>query len=195
MKVPEGQLYYSIASTKGWHANVSEHKNYNINIVGWRNPRGRLNHYDDIIAVYWRYESQWHKALFEASTRPGKHYLNNPLAKKGTAILAPGYYNNAYSLGLHKGKKALVQVKPVKVYRDSNRDDAFDLDAKKIEEGMFGINIHRSGILSTLVGKWSAGCQVFKSASDFEYFLSLCEKAKGINGNNFSYTLIENTYV
>ena len=43
--------------------------------------------------------------------------------RSGVAILKPGQYRSSHKLRLHAGKYlALGQQKPVKVYRDSNRD-------------------------------------------------------------------------
>ena len=59
--------------------------------------------------------------------------------------------------------------------------------------GYFGINIHRSNPNneSKVVEKWSAGCQVFKKINDFFEFMDICNKAKNIWGNSFTYTLIK----
>ena len=71
--------------------------------------------------------------------------------------------------------------------------DFDEYDENKITEGMFGINIHKSGQDSTWVENWSAGCQVFKRSKDFDEFMKICKKASKIHGNKFSYTLIEST--
>ena len=64
-----------------------------------------------------------------------------------------------------------------------------------VEEGLFGINIHRAtsreGKKSTYVDKWSAGCQVIAANADWHEFLNICQTAKEIWGYNFTYTLIE----
>ena len=94
---------------------------------------------------------------------------------------------------LHNGKyKALGQQKNVKVYRDKTKDMKFEFDPKTIDEGMFGINIHRASTSESYnVENWSAGCQVFKRAKDFNQFLAICEKAAKIHGNSFTLTLLE----
>ena len=66
-------------------------------------------------------------------------------------------------------------------------------DESKIEEGMFGINIHHAGADSTYVNDWSMGCQVFKKTKDFEEFMKICRKSRDIHGNSFTYTLIESS--
>jgi hypothetical protein len=66
-----------------------------------------------------------------------------------------------------------------------------EYDENKIQEGIFGINIHKAGADSTYVENWSEGCQVFKKAADFESFMAICRKAAAIHGKSFTYTLIE----
>jgi hypothetical protein len=63
-------------------------------------------------------------------------------------------------------------------------------DENKIQEGIFGINIHKAGADSTYVENWSEGCQVFKKAADFEEFMTIVRKARDIHGNSFTYRLI-----
>ena len=65
-----------------------------------------------------------------------------------------------------------------------------------LQEGMFGINIHRAGTFvngSTQIDKWSAGCQVLSKESDFNILMELAEKARALYGNSFTYTLIESS--
>jgi putative heme degradation protein len=113
-------------------------------------------------------------------------------AAGGVARLVEGQYRGSHTLGLHQGKyEALKQAKPVKVYRDGDRD--LEYDENKIAEGVFGINIHKAGVDSTFVENWSEGCQVFKRAKDFEEFMAICRKAAAIHGNFFTYTLIESS--
>ena len=115
--------------------------------------------------------------------------------KDGVAILVPGQYRGSHTIGLHQGKyEALRQQKPVKVYRDNNEDGKYDMIEENVKEGIFGINIHKAGSRvagSTQIDKWSAGCQVFAKESDFNQFMEICNKAKDVWGNSFTYTLIE----
>jgi hypothetical protein len=66
-------------------------------------------------------------------------------------------------------------------------------DELKIQEGVFGINIHKAGADSTYVENWSEGCQVFKKSADFDEFMVIIRNSKDIHGNSFTYTLIEST--
>lgn len=165
---------------------------FNLNIVGWRNSRATDNRFEDWIAVYRKsHGDRWTQDFWPATTRPGVPHLLKPLVSKGTAIVYPGQYLESHKLGFYKGYKALLQHKPIKVYRDNDRDAALDYETSTVETGQFGIHIHKAGVLSKLVGLWSAGCQVFANYLDFEEFISLCEQSAEIWGNRFSYTLIE----
>jgi hypothetical protein len=83
----------------------------------------------------------------------------------------------------------------VQVYRDNNTDGTYDMLEENIQEGIFGINIHRAtkweGKKSTQIDKWSAGCQVIAANDDFRLFMEICNKAKDTWGNSFTYTLLE----
>ena len=116
--------------------------------------------------------------------------LGNP---KGTAILVPGQYRASYKIGLHRNKyQALCQYKPVKVYRDNNKNNVYDWDVNTLEEGCFGINIHKAGQLSKRVDTWSAGCQVFASEVEFKAFMNYCTKQiQNGHGKLFTYTLLK----
>ena len=80
------------------------------------------------------------------------------------------------------------------MYRDNDIDGKYDRNEAKTDTGLFGINIHRAtskaGKTSTYVDKWSAGCQVIASNDDWNKFLKICERARDIHGNSFSYTLL-----
>jgi hypothetical protein len=69
----------------------------------------------------------------------------------------------------------------------------YDFDPKTIQEGLFGINIHKASrtVVSNLIDKWSAGCQVIASPFEYSDFMSRVKKAAAVWGNSFTYTLIE----
>jgi len=80
----------------------------------------------------------------------------------------------------------------VTIWRDNDRDLQHDMKGE-VHSGWYGINIHKAGKDSSLVDKWSAGCQVFKNASDFSQFMSTIKESAKRLGNSFTYTLIEST--
>ena len=170
-----------------------------LNIIGVRknNPNNKItNLYDDILIVDYNTEVGHKRQLFNITTEPGAYYMEKLSNPYGTAILVPNQYRGAWQIGLHRGKyKALVQRKPVSVYRDGNKNDVYDLEPTSIQNGLFGINIHRSNEAWTrnTIDQYSAGCQVFNNPTDFLAFLRLCEKQKERYGNSFTYTLINET--
>ena len=178
----------------------SNNKGYDVNIVGIRNSKtkGRVtNAFDDKITISYKIDGEWQYHEFNCTTDPGTAYMDNPILENtGCAILKPGQYRGSHKIRLHGGKyTALGQKKDVTVYRDNNRDNNYDLDESKTDTGLFGINIHRAtsraGGKSTRVDKWSAGCQVIADNDDWHEFLDICQSAREIHGNSFSYTLLE----
>lgn len=169
-------------------------KDYDLNIVGIRNtaPGKKVtNVFDDWMTLSYKVNGVWQYHIWPCTTDPGTKAVKEFHNPKGVARLVPNQYRGSHMIGLHQGKyEALRQQKPVKVYRDKNRDMTFDESI--IDEGLFGINIHRSNpkTESEFVENWSEGCQVFKRVKDFNLFMELCNKAKDVHGNNFTYTLL-----
>ena len=172
---------------------------YNLNIVGVRNSATGdevTNKFDDKITLSYKVDGEWEFYSFDATTDPGRYWVENIMRVEGVACLKPGQYKS-YKIDKHrKSYDALCQrISEVTVYRDSNKDGCYDLDDDNTQTGYFGINIHRAtsreGKKSTQVDKWSAGCQVIASNDDWEEFIFACYKAEAIWGNSFTYTLIK----
>ncbi len=171
----------------------SDHKPYNLNIVGVRSDNAVPNSFDDKIYVFWKYQNQWQLKEYKATTDPGLTYLTDPINDDGTAILKEGQYRSAYKLGKHRNKyEALVQAKEVTVIRDFDRDNQLDFDSGREQTGFFGINIHHASYTgeSTQVNRWSAGCQVFANIHEYNEFMNLCRQARSEWGEHFTYTLL-----
>ncbi len=185
-----------IAKQKGFVIYKDPHK---LNIWGFRSPNNIPNAFDDEFHVFTNVgtlnKPNWYYLVFKGTTDPGTYWLRNPMNPQGTAILNEGQYIDAYAIGLHKGKyKALVQVGELEITRDYNRDAILDFyNGKTMRSRAFGINIHRANKVGSTyhVDKYSAGCQVFKNESDFEFFLKLCELHRQMYSNRFTYTLID----
>ena len=167
---------------------------YNLNLIGVRSSIQESGRFDDFItATYKDSKGAWICKFWKATTDAGSYWLQHPMNAKGTALLVPNQYRGAWQIGLHKGQyKALVQFKPVSVYRDNDKDKITEFKPESIQTGMFGINIHRSNpkTISTINDKWSAGCQVFASPNDYEEFMSLIELSAKQYGDKFTYTLL-----
>jgi hypothetical protein len=189
------QIKKSVESKGYVWFNDDKNKGYDVNIVGIRNAATEqkvTNAFDDYITISYKENGEWKCHVWPATTDPGKKGVMEYHNKDGVARLVEGQYRGSHIIRLHQGKyEALGQDKPVKVYRDANKD--MNYDENKITEGVYGINIHKAGADSTYVENWSEGCQVFKKAADFEEFMKICRKSKDIHGNRFTYTLIETT--
>jgi hypothetical protein len=207
-----------MAIIKGLHAKliaqdigrVMEEKDYaffgngifNVNIVGIRSSEEKANSFDDtMLLVYKNKKKEWEVISSVITTDPGEYYLvDHPVNSKGTAILVPNQYRGVYRVDIHaKSNKnfaheALCQRGgTLKVWRDNNLDNILDHNAGSIDEGWFGVNIHRSKSsgAANYVGAYSAGCQVFKNSTDFKLFMDVVNRSKGLYGNSFTYTLLE----
>ena len=202
---------------KGLHAkliaenikNIMQEKGYsffedgvfNANIVGVRSSSDRSNLFDDtIILIYKNKKKEWEIISSLATTDPGKKYLLQPINEQGTAILVPGQYKGVYRIDIHAknnsnfAHEALCQRNgKVKVWRDNNKNETLDHDEESLEEGWYGINIHRakSSGETDYVGAYSAGCQVFKNSTDYKLFMDVVKRSAKLYGNSFSYTLLE----
>ena len=174
------------------------HGAYNVNIVGIRNAATGneiTNAFDDCMTLSYKDDNgDWHFNCWKCTTDPGKYWAEHLMNKDGVAILKEGQYRGSHMIGLHQGKyEALRQKGKVKVYRDKNMDDEYDLIEEDVQNGIFGINIHKAGSWksgSVQVDKWSAGCQVFSKEDDFYDFMNVMYKARDRWGNSFTYTLI-----
>ena len=168
-------------------------KDYKLNIVGIRNSdtgKKVTNAFDDRISVSYKVGGEWVYKEWVNTTDPGTKGVKEYHNAAGVARLVPGQYIDSHFLGKHQGKyEALKQVGKVKVYRDANRDMTYD--ETSIQEGVFGINIHKAGANSKYVENWSEGCQVFKRAADFEEFMTIARKSASKGFKKFTYTLIE----
>lgn len=169
---------------------------FDLNLFGIRRAEPRPDHFDDTLGLAWR-DDRGNHFVFQVpgTTDPGAFYLGkHSINPHGTAILVPGHYPRMYRPGLHRGRyRALVQVKPCTIVRDSNQDGKLDFAAPTVETGLFGINFHRAQASGTTfhVGPHSAGCQVVQRAADLAYVLAQVEvQQQHLHSRNVSYTLL-----
>lgn len=162
-----------------------------FHLIGVRSKADLPDQFDDKIYLINEINPVKHRFIeTTCTTNPGLYWLKNFLNSKGTAVLKPNQYINTWQLGLHKGiYTALVQRKPVTVYRDTNKDNKSDEKGMKEDTGYFGINIHRanSSIMSKVINQWSAGCQVINDPVSYENIMQECRDS-GLK--EFTYTLL-----
>ena len=168
---------------------------YDLNIIGERRIQDRVtNMYDDYIHIIYLEQRAWKHWRFEASTDPGSYWLQKPGYKPTAILVHPQQARGSWILGKHKGEyEALVQWRPVQLWRDGNKDNHLDYTGP-IKKELVGINIHRSSIReagSDHVDKWSAGCQVFKEPAGLHKLIEIAKLQKQKLGyHTFTYTLI-----
>lgn len=111
---------------------------------------------------------------WEATTEPGSHYTYKPMNPLGAARIKFGQYT-AWRVGMHGTRdrhEALVQVAPVSVHRDFNKD--FKRTGDRINTGIFGINQHWGYDLPfNNISTASAGCLVGRSQGGHKEFMNL----------------------
>ncbi|WP_293864469.1 peptidoglycan-binding domain-containing protein [uncultured Alsobacter sp.] len=117
--------------------------------------------------------------IWDGTTEPGRVWTENPMNPKGAARIAFNQYK-AWVVGTHhagtgSAHEALVQVEPVSVYRDLNRD--YKRTGDVLDTGLFGINQHwgydqPSGSL----GRTSAGCLVGRTRAGHREFMRLIKR-------------------
>lgn len=173
---------------------VFDSADYDVNIVGCRNPKGTPNEFDDWIFICYLEEGKWVTHKFQCTTDPGLYWLESPMRSDGTAILKhPQQMRGAFYIGKHKNTyDCLRQRELVKVWRDNNKDMELNFFG---DSSSWGIQIHRasSKSKSKKVGRWSAGCTVIADPEDYKLFMQ-CVKLQlkhHPSWDRFTYTLIE----
>lgn len=115
---------------------------FNANLVAVRGPGGPGD-WDGILhyAFQERESGGWLVYAWPCATRPGVPFLMSPMNPEGTLVLEPGQYPRSHTPGLHKGRPALVQVRPVTGRRDNDHDAVLD-PGQGLYTGLFRANIH-----------------------------------------------------
>lgn len=110
------------------------------------------------------------------TTEPGRYYTNNPMSPDGAARIAFGQYLDAWGFGIHGTSyphRALVQIAPVKFYRDLNKDGYRTGD--RLFYDTIGMNQHTTSNAPETIEYWSAGCLVGRYPTTHAKFLSILE--------------------
>jgi hypothetical protein len=154
--------------------------------------------WDDYIGVVWFDGNIWHEHLFAGTTDPGKVAASEN--ERGTAVMKPGQYVDAYALGNHRGYPAIVNWgKVAPDYWRVRRVPGEPPTVVAENDEYIGLNIHRARAKDKPapeeVGPYSAGCQVIREYRDWDYFYSLVKElftyAQAIHGVQYmTYTLL-----
>jgi hypothetical protein len=167
------------AKKKNWEIRTGQGK-YNIFYVQGMSPNGiqndnAPNKFNDSRFLVEVNPNPRLVGAWEASIEPGSHYTKQPMNSQGTAqIQVPGQYK-AWRIGKHKNRElALVQVAPVDIIRDKNRNGKAGEGDEK-EHSQIGANQH-SASDQKLVDDASAGCPVGRTSKGHQEFMSFLQK-------------------
>lgn len=180
----------SMVKSQGYDIDTTPYK---LNIVGVRDTAitEPILFQDEIAYFYYDEYGNLVGSVGRGTTSPSVHFLETPMNSRGAGILKQGQYKDSYAIGIHRNKyEAIVQVKPVTVMRDSDRNSYLDFFAPT-ETGLFGINIHHGSNQGAVIDTDSAGCQVFMYMDDFNSMMDMARKSREKYGNKFTYTLID----
>lgn len=113
----------------------------------------KTNEWNDTICVF---NKDGYFKTYDGTVDSGQYFIDNPLHVDGAGYVLPGI--TRIRLGIHKGKKAFVQVGNVRVYRDKNNNGIWE---ERLLGEATGGNLHAAHDLR-VVGKSSALCTVPK---------------------------------
>lgn len=154
--------------------------------IAIRSKENIPNKFDDLIGFVDKDTITWSTG----TTNPGTKPLLAPSNPLGVALVVPGQYIDTWELGKHKGKyDAWKQIKPVKFWRDNDKDKIAESQGK-IYEGIIGINWHRANenAQSENVENWSEGCFVQNNPDQYDTFIKASSESGLIK---FTGTLLE----
>jgi hypothetical protein len=154
-------------------------------IIGIRNPEDKPDHFDDMF-----YLMHGEELVMETTgtTNPGVRILKgfSRYNKHGAAVVeSDRIYYNVWKYGLHKGyMPALRQLGAViSVFRDGNKNSKSE-EIGKYTTGWYGINFHTATksylgrVVKTLIGGWSAGCQVCNNTVEYMKIINTIKNSK-----------------
>lgn len=115
---------------------------FDPNWIVLRGKQGKPDEFDGLSNLCWVENGAWRFVSITAATRPGTHYLQNPMNSNGTAVVQPGRHRLSHTLGLHQQKTpGLVQRGKVIVRRDNDKDLILD-PADMTWDDAQGVNHH-----------------------------------------------------
>jgi hypothetical protein len=131
-------------------------------------------------------------SMWDGTSEPGKFWTVSPMNSRGAARIAFNQYK-AWVVGTHhpnsaSAHEALVQVEPITVCRDLNKD--FRRTGDELDTGLFAINQHWGyDAPKDDLGRTSAGCLVGRTKEGHRKFMSLIKSDPRYGANN-SYRFI-----
>jgi hypothetical protein len=150
------------------------------------------NKFDDTMNVFMKNDNgNWDLFEYQITTMPGyvPKSVNLPLK---VPFLALGQYIEQCTLQYVNDKNPYIRMSEC-IMHINNVSDKYDYKSPKITTKNIGF-IHPSSELGSAenVYNYSSGAQVFKTKTQFEQFIKLCEK-QSIKNKYITYTLCKNS--
>ena len=101
--------------------------------------------FDDTITISYKdFNNEWYYHEYDCTTDPGTHWVENLLNSDGVGNPKTRSIQRVLTrLDYIKENIGMDQQKPLKVYRDGDLDNEYDLIEENVKEGIYGINIHK----------------------------------------------------
>ncbi len=153
----------------------------------WTEKKGQIDAWDDL-CILWQAQHNGTVRIIEefwqVTSQPGLYYTQKPCNSDGCATVVPGQYK-AWQRGMHgSGRSAhegFRQEGRITVYRDSNRDGFISGEAT--QSGVFYCNWHSTVGAPEEIGRWSAGCSVFRFMDELRRFMHILEGDRRYRAN------------
>jgi hypothetical protein len=152
-------------------------------ICGVRSEADEADRFDD---TFYLFKGEEFIMETTGTTNPGVEVLKGGFRKynnDGAAVVeSDRIYWGVWKYGKHLGwMPALKQLgNSITIWRDGNCNDRSEEIGKRTT-GWYGINFHTAtksymmDIVKTLIGGWSAGCQVANNTKDYRKIINLCK--------------------
>lgn len=170
-----------IKPTKGYNAYVIAFEGYNTDLKANGDKPDAWNDAVCVLAIDANGKLEI-SDIFQCTTEPGRHYIENRLNPKGAAfVLTDVLHKDIWIKGTHKDQpNCLIQEgNTIEVRRDQN-GDGIRGTAEPLDEGWFGINLHhtKGNYDPKSIGRWSAGCCVLPNPQQHRYLVDIASKAQ-----------------
>lgn len=153
-------------------------------ILGVQSREDTYNYFDD---KFYLFRGTKFISVVSGTTNAGTTGLMNysRYNKYGALVVKTNeWYHGLWKFGYHKGRMpALKQVRPIKYFRDWNKNERTE-EIGKMYEGIKGINFHtvlyekNLSFIRKLIGGWSTGCQVVNHVGKYYKMLNKMRKQK-----------------
>ena len=156
-------------------------------LLGIQSNEDKFNVFDD---KFYLFKGKKFILVAPGTTNAGKTAIMGyeRYSKLGVAVIKTNeWYYDLWSPGLHRGRmKALRQVGPIKHYRDNNKNTQIE-ECGPLYNHIIGCNFHTNTyniwvrIIRSLIGGWSACCQVCNDQGKYIKIIKLTKRQKLIS--------------